>query len=97
MAGPVGGITGSRKSGASERPLGDSSFGGTAEDDAHALQFQNILRSFPAHGFDRILITEVKTTLRRVVGMGFPGVLFADRRIDATLGGHGMTADWVNF
>src|SRR5687768_12267428 len=97
MAGPVCGVTGSRKAGSSERSLGDSSLRGTAEDDTHALQFQNILRSFPAHRFDGVLVAQVKASLGRVIGMSFPGVLFANRGIDASLGRDGMAADGMNF
>src|SRR5688500_6159437 len=97
MSCTVRGVTGSWKAGSSERPLGDASFRGTTEDDSHALQFQNILWRFPAHGLDGILITQVQPSLGRVIGMGLPGVLFADRGIDASLGRYGMTADGVNF
>src|SRR5512132_2108503 len=97
MPGAVCGVTGSWKAGASERPLGDASLRGTAEDDAHALQFQNILRGFPTHRFDGILIAQIKAALSRIIGMGFPGVLFADGGINAPLSGYGMTADGVNL
>ena len=85
MSCTVRGVTGSWKAGSSERPLGDASFRGTAEDDSHALQFQNILWRFPAHRFDGVLVAQVQASLGRVIGMGLPGVLFADRGIDASL------------
>src|SRR5206468_174096 len=49
------------------------------------------------HGLDGVLITEVETSLGRIEGMGFPGIVLAQGGIDAALSCHRVAADWMDL
>ena len=85
MAGPVSGIAGAGEPGATEGPLGDEPLLGAAEDDAEPLQLQDVVRGLAAHDLDRVLIAQVDAALRRVEGMGLPGIGRPQRGIDPAL------------
>jgi hypothetical protein len=68
-----------------------------AEDHAHAFEFDNIARRFAAHGFDRVLIAQIETTLCRIESVRLPRIILAKRRIDTALRGNRMAADGVHF
>src|SRR5687768_10991183 len=97
MAGAIGGIAGPWKAGAAKRSLRDPPSLISAENHAHAFEFQNITGRFAAHGFDRVLITEIETALGGVERVRFPGIILAKGRVDAALRGNGMAADGMHF
>jgi len=53
--------------------------------------------SFATHGLDGILIAEIQPAFRGVKGMGFPGIVLSQRRIDAPLGRHRMAANRMDL
>ena len=73
---------------ASEIPLGDPSFGGAAERDAHMFQLVDCPRRISHHDLDGILITQVIAALDRIEEMPLPLILFlvAEGGGDASLG-----------
>mgnify|MGYP001574821379 CR=1 FL=1 len=67
------------------------------EDDAQALQFENVVGSLSTHGLDGILIAEIEPALRSVEGMGFPRIVLSQRRVDAPLRSHRVAANRMDF
>jgi hypothetical protein len=93
----IGGITGPWEAGAAKRSLRDPPPLVAAKDHAHAFELKNIAGRFTAHGFDRVLITEIETALGGVEGVRFPGIILAKGRVDAALRGNRMAADGMHF
>ena len=58
VSGPVCRVARPRKPRAAKRPLRDATVGGAAENDTHALEFQNIRRRLATHRFDAVLIAQ---------------------------------------
>jgi hypothetical protein len=83
----IGGVTGAGKPCAAERTLSDAASRITTEDDPYSFQIQDIAGRFATHDLNRILIAKILTALRRIEGMGFPGVIFTERGIDTALRG----------
>jgi hypothetical protein len=73
---------------APEVPLGNLSLCGTAERNAHMLQFINDPGGILDHNLDGILITEIITPLDRIEEMPFPVILLliTQRSCNPTLG-----------
>ena len=97
MAGTIGGITGAGKTRSAEGTLGDTSLFVATEDDPQTFQFENVVRSFATHGLDGILIAEIEPALRGVEGMGFPGIVRSQCRVDAPLRSHRVAPDRMDL
>jgi hypothetical protein len=66
------------------------------------LQLEDRGRRFVAQDFNRVLVCQIVRAFHRVERVVFPAVVLsprgiAQRRIDASLGGDGMGAKWVDF
>ena len=97
MPGAIGRVAGARKAGPAERALRDAAPFVPTEDDAHPLQIQDVAGRLPAHCLDGVLVAQIQAPLRGVEGVGLPGVILAQRRVDPSLRGDGMTADRMDF
>src|ERR1041385_3160826 len=77
MAGAIGGITRAWEARTTEWPLCNASLLIATEDDPQTFQFENVVRRFPAHDLNRVLVAEIESALRCVEGMRFPGIVLS--------------------
>ena len=97
LAGDVGDVAGAREAGAAEGPLGDAAVRLAVEDGAHVLELDDVVGGFAAHGLDGVLVAEVVAALDGVVGVLLPGVVVAERGVDAALCGDGMASKRIDL
>ena len=83
--GPVGGVDRAREPRAPERPLGERTVVGPAEDGAEMLHLDDRRAGLFAEELDRVLVAEVVGPLDRVEDVRVDRVVHADRRVDAAL------------
>ena len=92
LAGDVGDVVGAGGRGAAEGPGAQLPLGVAVEGHPEVLEVEDLLRCLAAHDLDRVLVGEVVGALDRVEGVGLPGVLGVERRVDPALRGVGVRA-----
>ena len=97
LAGDVGDVVGARRGGAAERPRAEMPGLVAVEGDARVLEPQHLAGRLAAHDLDRVLVAEVVRALHGVVGVGLPGVVRIQRRVDPAGGGVGVRSDGMDL
>jgi hypothetical protein len=99
VPGDVGRVRGARRPGGSERALRDAAVLRPREDRAPVLELVHVIGRLVAEDLDRVLVAEVVGALDGVERVRLRVVLgrVPERRVDAPLGGAGMTSDRMDL
>ena len=97
LAGDVGHVVGAGGAGPTEGARAELAALVAVERDADVLQVQELFGRLAAHDLDGVLVAQEVGALHRVVGVGLPGVLGLQRRVDPPGGRHGVRADGVHL